>query len=84
MSAFYNPSVVRCTSAHVDLDRTRANYKSIVAYLSREAELNRQLKRGPSSAPGIIAVVKANAYGHGAVRVARALEVRYIELPLKV
>ena len=66
--------MVRCTSAHVDLDRTRANYRSIVAYLSREAELNRSAKRGPASPPGIIAVVKANAYGHGAVRVARALE----------
>ena len=66
--------MVRCTSAHVDLDRSRANYRSIAAYLSREAELNRAAKRGPAAAPGIIAVVKANAYGHGAVRVARALE----------
>ena len=66
--------MVRCTSAHVDLDRTRANYQSIVGYLAREAELNRGAKRGPTAAPGVIAVVKANAYGHGAVRVARALE----------
>ena len=66
--------MVRCTSAHVDLDATRANYESIVSYLSREAALNETAARGPATAPGVIAVVKANAYGHGAVRVARALE----------
>ena len=66
--------MVRCTSAHVDLDATRANYQAIVSYLSREAALNRSASRGPATAPGVIAVVKANAYGHGAVRVARALE----------
>jgi alanine racemase len=66
--------VVRCTSAHVDLDATRANYQAIVSYLSREAALNRSASRGPATAPGVIAVVKANAYGHGAIRVARALE----------
>lgn len=66
--------VIRCTSAHVDLDATRTNYQAIAQYLSREAALNRSVARGPVSAPGIIAVVKANAYGHGAVRVARALE----------
>ena len=75
LTAFYNPCVVRCTSAHVDLDATRANYQAIVAYLSREAALNRSAARGPGDGRrGIIAVVKANAYGHGAVRVARALE----------
>jgi alanine racemase len=66
--------VIRCTSAHVDLDATRSNYLAIAQYLSHEAALNRSAARGPAAAPGIIAVVKANAYGHGAVRVARALE----------
>jgi alanine racemase len=64
----------RCTAAHVDLDATRTNYQAIAAYLANEAALNRGAARGPVSPPGIIAVVKANAYGHGAVRVARALE----------
>jgi alanine racemase len=66
--------VIRVTSAHVDLDATRANYRAIAKYLADEAALNRDAAKGPATPPGIIAVVKANAYGHGAVRVARALE----------
>jgi alanine racemase len=66
--------VIRCTSAHVDLDATRANYRALVDYLSRETALNRGAGKGPAVAPGIIAVVKANAYGHGSVPIARALE----------
>jgi alanine racemase len=66
--------VIRCTSAHVDLDATRANYAAIAAYLETEAALNRRASREPVAAPGIIAVVKANAYGHGAPRIAEALE----------
>jgi alanine racemase len=66
--------VTRCTAARVDLDALRSNYHAIAAYLDREVALNRGAGRGPAAAPGIIAVVKANAYGHGAVAVARALE----------
>ena len=66
--------MIRCTSAHVDLDATRRNYRAIAEYLESEVAFNRNAGRGPTKAPGIIAVVKANAYGHGAVRVARALE----------
>jgi alanine racemase len=66
--------VIRCTAAHVDLTATRANYRALRDHLAREASLNRLAGRGTSTAPGIIAVVKANAYGHGAVRVAQALE----------
>ncbi|HXG87850.1 MAG TPA: alanine racemase [Vicinamibacterales bacterium] len=66
--------MIRCTSAHVDLDATRSNYLAIADYLAREARLNKTAAKGPATPPGIIAVVKANAYGHGAVRVARALE----------
>jgi alanine racemase len=66
--------VIRCTAAHVDLAATRSNYEVISRYLREEAALNRHASRGPVDAPGIIAVVKANAYGHGAVRVARVLE----------
>jgi len=66
--------VIRCTAARVDLDATRANYRAMATYLTREAGLNQRAGRGPAAPPGIIAVIKANAYGHGAVRIARALE----------
>ena len=57
--------MIRPTVARVDLSALKANYRSIVQHLAREM---------PSNPPGIIAVVKANAYGHGAGQVARALE----------
>jgi alanine racemase len=66
--------VIRCTAARVDLDATRANYRAIADYLTHEAGLNQRAGRGPAASPGIIAVIKASAYGHGAVRIARALE----------
>jgi alanine racemase len=66
--------VIRCTSAHVDLEATRANYAAIADYLTTEAALNQRAAREPVAAPGIIGVVKANAYGHGATRIAQALE----------
>jgi alanine racemase len=56
--------MIRPTVARVDLDAIRANYRAIVRYLAS----------ADRPAPGIIAVVKANAYGHGAPQVARALE----------
>lgn len=66
--------MIRCTAAHVDLEATRANFRAITEYLKNEAALNERAGKGPATAPAIIAVVKANAYGHGAIRVARALE----------
>jgi len=66
--------MVRCTSAHVDLGALASNFGALVAHLAAEAALNGVAGAGPSRAPGIIAVVKANAYGHGAVPVARAFE----------
>ena len=50
------------TWAEIDLDRLEHNYRTMAARL----------------APGtrFLAVVKANAYGHGAVRVARLMEER--------
>ncbi|MEO7157033.1 MAG: alanine racemase [Vicinamibacterales bacterium] len=66
--------MVRCTTARVDLPALESNFTSIRAYLAKESGLNRSAGRGPAIAPGIIAVVKANAYGHGARRVAAALE----------
>ena len=65
--------MIRCTSARVDLAAVRANYGAIAAYLAADAALGRGAGRALGAAPGIIAVVKANAYGHGAVPVARAL-----------
>ena len=57
--------MVRPTHAVVDLDGLTANHRAIRALLDA---------RAGASAPRIIAVIKANAYGHGAARVARALE----------
>jgi alanine racemase len=57
--------MIRPTVARVDLGALQGNYRSIAAHLARER---------PAHPPGIIAVVKANAYGHGAGHVARALE----------
>lgn len=66
--------VVRCTTARVDLAALESNFRAIGAYLATEAGLNRGAGRGPVMAPGVIAVVKANAYGHGARKVAATLE----------
>ena len=57
--------MVRPTHAVVDLDGLTANYRAIRDLLAAGAG---------GSAPRIIAVIKANAYGHGSARVARALE----------
>lgn len=57
--------MIRPTTARIDLDALRSNYRNIVDFLIREQ---------PARVPKVIAVVKANAYGHGAGQVARALE----------
>jgi alanine racemase len=57
--------MVRPTTAHIDLNALKSNYRRIVESLATEQ---------PSRPPGVIPVVKANAYGHGAAEVARALE----------
>ena len=56
--------MVRPTHAVIDLARVASNYRAIRGHLAPAA----------GSAPRIIAVIKANAYGHGAIAVARALE----------
>jgi alanine racemase len=56
--------MIRSTVAKVDLDALRSNLGAIRDFLAA----------GNATIPGIIAVVKANAYGHGSARVARALE----------
>ena len=57
--------MIRSTIARVDLAALRHNFAAIQQYLQRTPG---------TKPPGIIAVVKANAYGHGAERVALALE----------
>ena len=57
--------MVRPTVARVDLAALKSNYRHIVEHVEAEAG---------SGAPRLIAVVKANAYGHGAAQVALALE----------
>ena len=66
--------MVRCTTARVDLAALESNFNAISSYLHNETRLNREAGRRPVLAPAIIAVVKANAYGHGARRVAATLE----------
>jgi alanine racemase len=56
---------VRPTVARVDLGALKSNFLAIQAHLKRER---------PMATPGVVAVVKANAYGHGAGQVGRALE----------
>src|SRR5581483_1045295 len=56
--------MIRPTVARVDLRAVAANYRAIVDHLSSQQPVP----------PRVIAVVKANAYGHGAAQVARALE----------
>ena len=58
--------MVRPTVARVDLAALKSNYRHIVEYLAHGEQ--------GSSRPRPIAVVKANAYGHGAAQVALALE----------
>src|SRR4029450_545074 len=57
--------MIRSTVARVDLAALKANFAAIRGYLSSEHG---------RPAPAIIGVVKANGYGHGAPRVALALE----------
>ena len=63
--------VIRSTVARVDLAALQSNFRAIQTFLQSGRP------QGPAvrgRAPRIIAVVKANAYGHGSERVALALE----------
>ena len=75
--------MIRSTVARVDLAALQANFKAIQAFLAAGIADPSHLRHSAASAgeedprravPQIIAVVKANAYGHGAERVALALE----------
>ena len=56
--------MIRQTVAHVDLGAIASNFHAIASFLGS----------GSRPAPRIVAVVKANAYGHGAPQVGLALE----------
>ena len=60
--------MIRSTIARVDLEALKSNFEAVRRFLASAPHPER------SAPPGIIAVVKANAYGHGAPNVARALE----------
>jgi alanine racemase len=75
--------MIRSTVAHVDLAALQANFKAMQNFLAAGAADPSHLRRSAASVgqggphrpvPQVIAVVKANAYGHGAERVALALE----------
>jgi alanine racemase len=57
--------MVRPTTARIDLSALQSNYRHITEFVRADAG---------ARAPGVIAVIKANAYGHGAGQVALALE----------
>ena len=57
--------VVRPTFAQIDLDTLKANYRALRDFVASDPQ---------TTPPQLIGVVKANAYGHGLVPVARALE----------
>ena len=67
--------MIRPTVARVDLAAVESNLRSIAAFLSQSPTFTgaTAAKRAPQP-PRIIAVVKANAYGHGAREVGLALE----------
>src|SRR5687767_9960334 len=63
--------MIRHTVAHVDLDAVRANYREIAGFVGAGQA---------DAARGVIGVVKANGYGHGAAEVARALEAESVAM----
>ena len=78
--------MIRSTVARVDLAALQSNFRAIREFVAEPSSLPRDVDRVPAPShvaplpadatvqPAIIAVVKANAYGHGAGRVALALE----------
>ncbi len=64
--------MIRPTVATVSLDAIQSNLRAVRDLLSRQQPQGTPPE--PQGTPRIIAVVKANAYGHGAARVGPALE----------
>ena len=70
--------MIRPTVARVDLQAIRSNFLAIKNFLKSgpgpDFEVNGARPPWRAGPPDVIAVVKANAYGHGAAEVGRALE----------
>src|SRR6187397_416505 len=68
--------MIRPTVARVDLAAIESNFSAISAFLSAPSAPSTPpaAHRASRLAPRVIAVVKANAYGHGASEVGLALE----------
>src|SRR5687768_15385827 len=66
--------MIRSTVARVDLAALQTNFRAIQTFLSNAPGTAAPRTAAPPTTPAIIAVVKANAYGHGSERVALALE----------
>ena len=68
--------MIRQTVARIDLHALKSNYQQIVDYLETGSGVvfPSEVKNISRPRTGVIAVVKANAYGHGAGQVALALE----------
>ena len=68
--------MIRSTVARVDLAALQSNFRAIREFVGgpEGPPLHTAGRSAGPSGPAIIAVVKANAYGHGAERVALALE----------
>ena len=66
--------MIRQTVARIDLHALKSNYQHIVDYLATGSGAAVSGDGTDGSRPRIVAVVKANAYGHGAGQVALALE----------
>ncbi len=73
--------MIRPTVAQVDLGAIKRNFRNIAAYLASDEAAGGvrdpgivRVDRARRPPPKVIAVVKANGYGHGAGQVARALE----------
>ena len=61
--------VTRSTFVRIDLEALKHNYRIVREYVGRNSPADPSVRR-----PGVIAVIKANAYGHGSARVGLALE----------
>ena len=67
--------MIRSTVAHVDLAALQSNFLAITEFVKEAAMIDGTPQAGTAPRPpGVIAVVKANAYGHGAARVGPALQ----------
>ena len=75
--------MIRSTVARVDLAALQNNFRAIQAFVAADSRTiapsdapapSHPRTLAPRTVPAILAVVKANAYGHGSERVALALE----------